>query len=157
MISYGITTAGAAAARNLEEVRALRVMTDANVGGNVYIEGGTLYAPQMVALGATANVIWNATSGELTRVVSSMRYKRNIDPYGASEWIYRIAPVTYMDKRSEKMHVGFIAEDIAEQEPLAAVLDDRGRVDNFEDRAVLAAVVVELKKLKDRFDAVFGN
>lgn len=106
------------------------------------------------ALAATCHI---DSSGNIFRSTSSIRYKREVEPLVHSSWIYELIPVTYIHNSDNEKYIGFIAEDVAEKEPLAAILNEDNQVENYSDRAIIAALVKEVQQLREEVDSLKGS
>ena len=113
---------------------------------------------------AAANVAmsYNPDTGEITSNPSSKRYKADIAPVNddASATVWRLQPVSFRvtaDGPDGPRQYGFIAEDVAEVDPLLAVWsvdgDGRLRPESVLYDRVPVLLLQEARKLKDRLDA----
>lgn len=109
--------------------------------------------------------------GQLRRLgSSSRRYKHDIAPVNAPELdphrLYKLPVRQYVfndgylspnDPRQGQTVIGLIAEDVAEYYPVAAVYDGEGRVENWQERYIVPALLAlvqeqhrEIEALKER-------
>lgn len=109
--------------------------------------------------------------GQLRRKTSSSRrYKRDIapvtdkelDPHRlyklpVSQYVFREEYLSPRDRRQGQTVVGLIAEDVAEHYPMAVTYDREGRVENWQERYLLPAMLAllqeqhrEIQALKER-------
>lgn len=108
---------------------------------------------------------YNNTTGELGYVVSSQRYKKNIRDFTETSNIYNLVPKIYDFKTPEGIdpapsqlnQLSFLAENVYENLPQCAYKNDDGQIENYSDRAIIACLVSELKKLRDRIDVLEAN
>lgn len=108
------------------------------------------------AIATNVTVTRNGSSGLLTVVSSSRDTKENINDWDDSEWLYDLRPVTYEYTGSGWKQIGFIAEEVTDVASEAGVHWDgpgQGKIADFDNRAVLAACVSEIQKLKELVDA----
>jgi hypothetical protein len=86
----------------------------------------------IAAGGATANLQVDPTTGELLQVVSSARYKENIQQMGtASDALFALKPVTFHYKKeidpAGKSQFGLVAEEVEKVNPDLVVRDKEGK------------------------------
>lgn len=76
-----------------------------------------------------------------------IQYIENTDTY--HDALMRIKPATYVynNDASETTKLGMIAEDIADVMPIAALTDECGKVENYDTRAIIAMLVMEVQRL----------
>lgn len=115
---------------------------------------GQVFFPNAGTAGATANAVVDAVSGRLTRITSSIRYKRDVQPIGNTDWIYELAPVEFLHTGSMTEHLGFIAEEVAKLCSKAGVTLADGTIDNYDDRAIMAALVREVQLMRHDVDYI---
>ena len=114
---------------NVLSATALGVSGSATLGAT---RVDTLVIDNMNA-GATADVMCHAFviggGRRLGNCGSSIRFKTNVNPLGSGlDLVSRLRPVTFNWKESGKLDLGFIAEEVAEVEPLLATYNDDGRI-----------------------------
>lgn len=128
--------------------------------------------------GSAANALWILAAGSiyyLVRSTSSRRYKRKIKDWGETTWISRLRPVSYKGSAAEPLHdgegeplrdrkgepkykrtwnkyrsFGLIAEEVYDEFPAAAVLDEDGKPDGIDWNVITAALVSEVQELQAR-------
>lgn len=86
-----------------------------------------------------ANMYINS-SGRVLRSTSALKYKAEVEPLdlrGAP----MPTPVRYRSKIDGNMHYGFIADEVAELYPDAAVYNKAGEVEDYDAKALLALMV----------------
>jgi hypothetical protein len=106
---------------------------------------------------SAANLVVDS-NGDFFKSTSSLRYKKDVDYNGVDGSIaYRLKPVSFKSKRDDSAHLGFIAEDVAEQEPRLVTYepDENGvqRPEAVEYAIVTAVLTKALQDLKTDFDA----
>ena len=109
---------------------------------------------------STPVCVYNSDTAEITYSTSSKRYKKNIrDKVINSEAIYKLRTVEFdsiQDSDNLKNIVGYIAEEVAEVDPIFAgyIKDENG--DNIPDSIdwfkILLYSVEEIKKQKEQLD-----
>lgn len=117
--------------------------------GGTFTNGYVYHAPPTT--GSAANACWILASGSIyymMRSTSARKYKDQID-YGFPLADYELRPNKHWRLDDEKYFVGFIADDLAEQNPIFATYDEDGEVENYEDRAVLAVLAAKVNRLEE--------
>lgn len=98
---------------------------------------------------------------------SSMRYKHGvsvlIDEQLKPERLYRLTPkqfvfndavpLQYADMKGKTLP-GFIAEDVAEIYPSAVIRDEEGRVDSWDERRIIPAMLALIQEQNERIKAL---
>jgi hypothetical protein len=118
---------------------------------------GTLHAT--LAASTAADVVCYATATGLftyeptgtTCTVSALAYKNllgvldksDINGLRAGVWTYK----SEMDF-DDRVHVGLLADDVEAMDPRCATYDKDGKLQNYEDRCVIAHLVAELKTMR---------
>lgn len=104
--------------------------------------------------GAAENVNVNS-NGFLRRSTSARRYKSDIrDATDLVDIV--LQPVTFHHDESGQDYLGFIADDIADQLPIAGVFHD-GLIENYDQRAVIAILAAKVNSLTERLDRLEGT
>lgn len=119
--------------------------------GGTFLEG----AP---SVSATANV-YMASDAQICKITSSARFKRNVAPVTADPTtLLSLTPKHWQGlEGSPDDHVvwtGFIAEDVEVAYPPAAVYDEAGLVENYNDRALTAGLLALVKTMDERIAAL---
>lgn len=122
---------------------------------------GKLYAPLISASTGTPDAICYDTAtkeittntGTATCTVSSMRFKRDINPLQGSvlETISRLAPSSFFYNGTNIEHIGLIAEQVLEIEPRLVFFEDDGvtpRGVRYEDLSVLTLKGIQELSIK---------
>jgi hypothetical protein len=114
---------------------------------------------------------YNSSSGQITYVSSTRRIKKNEEEFAEVGLTDLLQPKTFeMRQEGEgaselnpegdvtngtKRRLGLIAEDVTEVIPLAGIFMPEDPVPmNYEDRAVLAAVILDLQDVRQRMSVV---
>jgi hypothetical protein len=101
-----------------------------------------------VASDIEANI--NSSTGLLTKVSSSRRYKDNIADLDINtENIYDLRPVSFDWKSNGKSDFGYIAEEVHEILPELTVYDDKNRPEAVKYKQLSILMLEELKKLRE--------
>lgn len=99
----------------------------------------------------TANLLQTATGNLIVRATSSARWKTDIRPWDMRASVLNLTPSLfrsaheYDDKR--KVHLGLIAEDVAEVFPIAALKDAEGLPEGINWNAIVAGLISEVQYL----------
>jgi hypothetical protein len=121
--------------------------------------------------GTTNAMHYNSSSGQITYVSSTRRIKKNEEEFAEVGLTDLLQPKTFeMRQEGEgaselnpegdvtngtKRRLGLIAEDVTEVIPLAGIFMPEDPVPmNYEDRAVLAAVILDLQDVRQRMSVV---
>jgi hypothetical protein len=124
-----------------------------NATGGTYTNGYVYHAPPTT--GSAANATWTLASGSvyyMQRSTSARKYKTEIDYDFVGLADYELKPNRHWRLDDEKYLFGFIADDLAEQNPEFVTLDDDGEIENYEDRAVLAILAAKVNRLEQRIE-----
>lgn len=103
----------------------------------------------------TGTAVLAATDGLLGTVVSSRKYKENIEDMGvSSDNLYKLRPVTFDLKANPEMgrQVGLIAEEVYEVYPNLVVLDQAGEPQSVKYHELPAMLLNELQKALKRIE-----
>lgn len=86
-----------------------------------------------------------------------IQYIENTDTY--HDALMQIKPATYVynNDTSETAKLGMIAEDIADVMPIAALTGEGGKVENYDTRAIIAMLVMEVQRLNAEIERLRGD
>lgn len=106
-----------------------------------YVPNVYNYAPG----GGTANVIVDS-AGRLYRVTSARKYKKAIKD---ASWLadIKLRPVSYLTKETETPYLGFIADELGEQDRRLGVWED-DEIEDLDLRAVVAVLAAKVNRLE---------
>ena len=129
---------------------------------------GKVFAPSLAQSNTANNLRYNTQTGEIVYAASSRKFKKNIknlDPK-IIENFNKLRPVSfaYLKDSDDTLIGGFIAEEVAEINPLLAeygpnykmtpegefdenLIDDQKVPINISDRALLATIVAKIQEL----------
>lgn len=130
---------------------------DARTLGNSSFRWSQMHAVLIYSTGSYSNTTANAANvyinslGRLYRSTSGSKYKRNIKPVDLADIVLR--PVRYQHTGDRRVHYGFVAEDLAEQDKRLAVIED-GEVESYDDRALAAVLAAKINRLEERLTAL---
>lgn len=108
-----------------------------------------------VAVANSAAVLLNTLTGQLGTVISSRRYKKNIEPMtDESNGIYALRPVTfnYVKDSSHKKNIGLIAEEVAQVMPSLVVYDKEEQPETVMYHDLPILLLNEIQKLNKRIE-----
>ncbi len=134
-------------------------------GGSIMFRGAQDSTPDEVrippAYAATGSdsALGVTSTGLLRRQTSARKYKERIDYDTAHLADVELRPVDYWRKATEasegdgeaKHLLGFIADDLYEANPLMGRLE-KGEVEDFDDRAVLAVLAAKVNRLEKKME-----
>ena len=126
------------------------------VGGS--LTAGYLYSEPGTTASAANGVFVLATGSTyyLARSTSSERYKEDITEAPDLKDV-ELVPIRFYSPADEDWFYGLSAEAVAEAIPEAAVYNaETGDVENYEDRAVIAALVAKVNDLTARLEELEG-
>lgn len=96
------------------------------------------------------------TSGFVTLLPSSLRYKENIkeDIDAVSRNIYKLHPVSFDYKKDGSRHIGMIAEEVFKVIPELVNANQDGQPDSIRYLELSVLLLNEIKKLNERIKAL---
>ena len=121
----------------------------ASVGGGdrMWIANDGVYIRVFQSSGGPADVEFNG-SGRLDQVSSARRFKKDIEPLAAGLVDIVLEPVTFTWKDTDKKYIGFIADDLADQDERMAKFSDKGLIGNYDIRAIVAILAAKVNRLE---------
>jgi len=114
--------------------------------------GGTL---RLLALGSAGGspLCWNG-NGEIAFCSSSLRYKKDLRPFGAGmALINRLRPISFNWKSGGRPDVGLGAEDVARVEPRLVTYNDQGEVEGVKYDHLGVVFINAFKEQQAQIDA----
>ena len=148
------------------------------VSGNIGItlENGSITAtPSRLYIGSsnirlsstTPDTLYFCNAKVQMQSTSAKRYKENIEDLHNADMLPRLlyklkpkqfryldeAPVQYPDMRHQTIP-GFIAEDVAEIYPSAAIRNEDGRVESWDERRIIPAMLALIQEQHERINAL---
>jgi len=132
--------------------------TELTVHGDLIVDSqstftGNVLAPGIVGdvIASSATVLVNTSTGRLGTVVSSQRYKQDIEPLMSSS-VLSMQPVTFRYKQSpEELHYGLIAEQVEQVMPDMVIYKD-SQPETVRYHELPALLLAEIKKLRYELD-----
>ena len=109
-----------------------------------------IQAPQIHAAttGAAANVVVASTgSNQLLRSTSALRYKERVMP-ALNLADIELVPTRHFRPDDGRWRYGLIADWLGDQDELIGVFGEDGRIEDYDDRAVLAVIAAKLTRLE---------
>ena len=92
--------------------------------------------------GAGALDVCRNASFRLSTCSSSIRYKRNVETYGAGmEVVRRLRPITFTWMSDGTRDLGFAAEEVAAIDPLLAIYTDEGAIEGVKYKQLTTVLV----------------
>jgi hypothetical protein len=102
-------------------------------------------------------VLINTSTNQLGTVISSERFKDNIQDIGdASEILYKLRPVKFTWKANPEFGVqtGLIAEEVQQVAPQLVALDREGKPCAVSYHELPALLLAEIQRLNKRIEAL---
>ena len=128
---------------------------------------GQMYVKPLITqtTGLNANVEGLAATGQLVRVTSALKYKKNVRAVPELKDI-ELRPVRYQKRAPDnRTAYGFIADDLAAQDELLGVyaVDEEevgttgpGELEDYQTRGVMAVMAAKINDLTERISALEG-
>ena len=135
-VNRGIMSAGATMDFVVDGVQMISM-------ANVWVRIPSVWS---VVGGPTANVVVDS-SGQMKRTSSARRYKTNI-AYAPELADLELKPATFHHTGDDEDHIGFIAEDLAEQDPRLATYNEDGEIQHFDVHAAVAVLAAKVARLE---------
>ena len=123
-----------------------------------FTTGGTLrgsfqndgfYATTPNATGSAANLVTaGAGHNNFMRSTSARRYKTEITYNPEQLLAVELRPAKFYRPDDDAWYYGFIADDLAEEDPLLGTFDpETGEIENYDQRAVMAVMAAKLNEM----------
>ena len=121
------------------------ITTAGSGNSNLYING--TISLNLITGGQQQVCINSGTVGILSTCSSSLRYKKNVNPFTPGlNMVKKLRPITF-DWKDGGMHdLGFGAEDVAKIEPLLVTHNARGEIEGVKYDRITAVLVNALKE-----------
>ena len=111
--------------------------------------GGAVSITTLGSAGSTS--LCRNASNQISTCSSSLRYKKNIQPFTAGlSVLNRLRPITFDWKQGGMHDLGFGAEDIAAVEPLLVTHNDKGEVEGVKYDRISAVLVNAVKEQQEQ-------
>jgi hypothetical protein len=129
-----------------------------NVGIGTTAPAGKLHVIgdiRVTTLGSSAatQLCWN-TSNQISFCSSSIRYKKNIEPFSSGlDLINRLRPVSFNWKEGGMLDFGLVAEEVAEVEPLLATYNTEGAIEGVKYDRVGVVLINAVREQQSMIDA----
>jgi hypothetical protein len=129
----------------------------------VTLHGSTMAFPDIanVTTATTGTLCWTSTTisydGTNTCLVSSARFKHDVQPLtGALSEIDRMRPVSfvYNGDKTDALHFGMIAEEVAKIDPRLVANDNEGRPLQIKYLDAISLLVQGMKEMQGEIDAL---
>lgn len=136
--------------------------------GEIDLDGTVFFNYTKATVDSSARAVGIDSSGQLHRMTSSSRrYKHGISPVAAPELdphrLYKLPVRQYVfnrdylspdDPRQGRTVIGLIAEDVEKHYPTAVTYDKEGRVENWQERYILPAMLALLQEQHREIEAL---
>ena len=163
------TAAGRAAEITLETLPAIDFyVSDSGVSSQLHFSTGyfgindaTMIYPD--APSGTGTSLALDSSYNIVKVTSSRDTKHDInyveDTNSYHDALMQLKPATfiYNSDKTETQKLGMIAEDVADVCPIAGMVDKNGKVENYDDRAIITMLVAEVQRLNAEIEKLKGR
>ncbi len=102
-------------------------------------------------------MVYTAATGEVTYQTSSIKYKKNvIDFTRDTTSLYNLKTREYDTKEDNKHHIGYIAEECFDVNPVFTWTNDDGTPEGLDTFNMLVYAIEEIKKLRKDLDDLRG-
>lgn len=131
------------------ENNTMRIGTSGSGTGQV----NRAYVAGVNGVTVTGSAVLCATDGQLGTVVSSEKYKKDIQTLESSE-ILELRPVSFLYKNDETQfpQVGLIAEEVEKVIPRLCVYDNSGQLQSVKYHEIPTYLLLEIQKLNKRIE-----
>lgn len=129
---------------------------------NLPDENSENYRILRMTYGVGSELVINS-DGYVAKLSSSREIKHDIeyieDTKSYHDALMQIKPATYVynNDKTETTKLGMIAEDVADVMPIAALTDESGKVENYDTRAIIAMLVMEVQRLNAEIERLRGD
>lgn len=107
-----------------------------------------------LAPGTSTNVCWNTSSGQFSYCSSSRRYKTDIVDYSHGiDLLKKLRPVSFKWKADDRGDIGFIAEEVANIEPLLTFNNKNDEIEGVNYGQISTILVNAVKQQQEQIDA----
>lgn len=97
--------------------------------------------------GSTANTLIQASDGRIFRSTSARKYKSRINYNTDYLADVELKPAKFYRKDDKAWYIGFIADDLADENKLLGVYED-DEIENYDLRSVVAVLAAKIKRLE---------
>lgn len=163
------TAAGRAAEISLETAPAIDFyVSDSGVSSQLHFSAGYFGINDATMIysdapSGTGTSLALDSSYNIVKVTSSRDTKHDIsyveDTNSYHDALMQLKPATfiYNSDKTETQKLGMIAEDVADVCPIAGMTDKDGKVENYDDRAIIAMLVAEVQRLNAEIEKLKGR
>jgi hypothetical protein len=120
--------------------------SNVNLNNSIYVRQDKIINLPEVPISAYVYSLGLDLNNNLVKVVSSKKYKENIDYNLKTNNILNLSPCYFNYKSNEKKQIGFIAEDVYEHDPLLVNKNKKGEIENIDPIGIIALLVDKLKE-----------
>lgn len=139
---------------NAGESNSLRI-GEATGTGNQYINQAYICGIAGITVTSTAAVLINTSTNQLGTIISSERFKENIEDMGDdSSFIYKLRPVkfTYIENKENGTQTGLIAEEVLNIAPQLVCYDKDNLPCSVQYHQLPVILLNEIQKLKKEIE-----
>ena len=122
-------------------------------GSAVTVDTAAWFFPNIPSSGDAASAVLDAADGRIKRSTSARKYKTNIEPAPQLADL-QLVPVTFHRDDDDKDFIGFIADDLADQDSRIGEYSPDGEIENYDLRAVVAILAAKVNDLTARIEAL---
>ncbi len=128
------------------------MVTSAGSGNSSLFVDGTI-ALSLLTGGQQSVCINSGNVGILSTCSSSLRYKKNIEPFSHGlNMLNKLHPITFRWKSNDAADLGFGAEDVAKVEPLLVTHNAKGEVEGVKYDRISAVLVNAVKEQQTQIE-----
>lgn len=130
------------------------VLNASTLGFENATQSGFYVSPIRGSSSTPGQVYYDTTTNEITYLTSSIRYKKNvIDLSKDTSVIYGAQPREY-DTKSDKHHIGFIAEELEELSEDFIYRNEKGETEGIVWNNLITYMIAEMKNLKQKIEDI---
>jgi hypothetical protein len=105
--------------------------------------------------GGATDVCWNAATSLFSNCSSSIRYKSDVRSFTRGlDVVRRLRPVTFDWNFNGLRDVGFVAEEIANIEPLLAIYNEKGEIEGVKYKQLTTVLVNAVNEQQGEMDSL---
>jgi hypothetical protein len=119
----------------------------------------TCFVQGISGVTVTGTAVLCSTSGQLGTVVSSVRYKENIEPVGDDVSVLHLRPVSfnYRNDKSKSRMYGLIAEHVHTEFPYLCHYNAKNEPESVKYHELPTLLLIEIQRLNERIEKLEGK
>jgi hypothetical protein len=119
----------------------------------------TCFVQGISGVTVTGTAVLCSTSGQLGTVVSSVRYKENIEPVGDDVSVLHLRPVSfnYRNDKSKSRMYGLIAEHVHTEFPYLCHYNAKNEPESVKYHELSTLLLIEIQRLNERIEKLEGK